>query len=168
MYLTERLKIRLFIERDLAPLNDLFLSKEAMRFIGPRRAMSADETEEWLKGQLLAQSVGIARHAVALKDSDELIGVCGFQKIDAEWDFGYYFRQSFWGQGYATEACACLLEQADAILDGESYFIFVAEGNVASHRVMERCGWHRAESAQKDGESGYYYRRTALCTATEL
>jgi len=121
--------------------------------------MSASETEEWLRTQLHAQSRGVTRYAVALKDSDELIGVCGFQRIDGQWDFGHYFREIFWGQGYATEACRCLLKHADQILDGESFSIFIAEGNASSHRVMEHCGFYRAQRVLKDNEVGYTYMR---------
>lgn len=95
MYTTDRLTIRTFVPGDIVPLTDLFSSSEAMRFIGPRRAMTVDESKKWLQSQMDAQSTEVTRYAVALKDTNELIGVCGFRKIDGAWDFGYYFRLSF-------------------------------------------------------------------------
>ncbi len=157
MYKTDRLTIRKFLIGDLDPLMDLFSSGDAMRFIGPRRPMTVVEAQNWLKGQIDAQVNEVTRYAVALQSSDEFIGVCGFQKIDDVWDFGYYFRPAFWGNGYATEACACLLQHAKSILSGEPFIVFVAEDNSSSQRVMERCGWKRGERIKKNDEIGHYY-----------
>ena len=175
MHTTERLTIREFIPEDLGPLTDLFSSSAAMRFIGPRRTLTADEVKKWLNDQISIQVTCVTRRAVALRNSNELIGVCGFQKIDAQWDFGYYFRSTFWGNGFATEAVACLLENADSILNGDEFVIFVADENATSHSVMERCGWKRGKRVVKNDENGYQYipaeQGTAVgtaCCTTEL
>jgi ribosomal-protein-alanine N-acetyltransferase len=167
MYRTCILTIRKFVADDLASLTDLFSSSEAMRFIGPRRAMTLAETERWLNQQMVAQESGITRYAVSLKDTDELIGVCGFQEIDSVWDFGYYFRPAFWVQGFATEACSHLLDHADAILGGEDYIVFVAEDNASSHMMMERCGWCKDQKIRKDNELGYYYTKAQQVGAAD-
>jgi ribosomal-protein-alanine N-acetyltransferase len=167
MYGTCRLMIRKFAADDLASLIDLFSSSEAMRFIGPRRAVTHAETEGWLKQQMDAQESGLTRYAVALKDTDELIGVCGFQKVDSVWDFGYYFRPAFWGQGFATEACSHLLDHADTILGGDDFVVYVAEDNASSHRVMERCGWRKNQKIRKDNELGYYYTKAQQLGAAD-
>jgi RimJ/RimL family protein N-acetyltransferase len=158
MYNTDRLTIRKFLIEDLAPLRDLFSSDDAMRFIGPRRPMTTVEIQNWLRRQIDIQLNEVTRNAVVLKKSDELIGICGFQRIGDVWDFGYYFRPAFWGNGYATEACSCLLQHAESILGGKPFIVFVAEDNVSSQRVIERCGWRRGERTKKNNEIGYYYR----------
>jgi hypothetical protein len=40
---------------------------------------------------------------VALKTTDELIGVAGLRDADGFKYFGYYFRKAYWGKGYARE-----------------------------------------------------------------
>ena len=157
MYRTERLLIRQFEPRDKEPLTDLFSSSKAMEFIGPRRPMTEHETRVWLDNQLAMQQVGLTRFAVELTAIRELIGVCGYQQMEGEWDFGFYFRPSFWGHGYATEACVYLLEKADEFLHGNPFVIFIAEDNVASQKVMQRCGYTPTKLITRAGERGSYY-----------
>jgi hypothetical protein len=57
--------------------------------------MTEDETSDWLDNQLAMQQKGLMRFAVELIAIEELIGVCGNQFIDGEWDFGFYFRPDF-------------------------------------------------------------------------
>jgi [ribosomal protein S5]-alanine N-acetyltransferase len=157
MYRTARLLIRKFEQRDKKPLADLFSSSKAMEFVGPRRPMTEDETSVWLDHQLDLQQIRLTRFAVELIAIGELVGVCGYQFIDDEWDFGFYFRQAFWGHGYATEACVCLLEKAGELLRGDSFVVFIAEDNVASQKVMNRCGYTPTRQTTKDGEPGSHF-----------
>ena len=157
MYRTERLLIRKLEPRDKQPRADLFSSSKAMEFIGPRRPMTDDEIRAWLENQLALQQIKLTRFAVELPAIGELIGVCGYQHIDGEWDFGFYFRPSFWGYGYATEACICLLEKAGELLRGDSFVVFIAQANVASQKVMKRCGYTPTKLAMRAGERGSYY-----------
>lgn len=158
MYKTQRLRIRRIEPKDIDPLTDLFFSSKTMRFIGPRRAMTQDEIRNWLEDQLKRQQSEVTRCTVSLVETGELIGVCGFQKIDGEWDFGYYFRESYWGHGYATEACSCLLSHASEMLNNEEFQIFIADGNTNSKKMIERCGCIPITAGSKDGELGWYYK----------
>lgn len=158
MYDTQRLIIRKFEPQDLDPLNDLFSSSKVMHVIGPRRAMTPGEVHTWLEAQFVRQQSEVTRSAVALVKTGELIGVCGFQKIDGKWDFGYHLRESYWGHGYATGACRCLLSHASELITGEEFQIFIAKGNTRSRKVMDRCGYIPATSGHKDGEPGWYDR----------
>ncbi len=158
MFHTRRLLIRKFEQRDINALLDLFGSADAMRYIGPRRPMSFNETKQWLDNQMHQQETGLTRFAVEEKGQGELVGVCGFQKINGIWDFGYYFRQCFWGRGYATEACSFLLGAINELLNGDDYQIFVSSENTASHNVMARCGFVRDVFSVNDGEEGFYYK----------
>lgn len=157
MYRTKRLLIRRLEPRDKKPLTDLFSSPQVMAFIGPRRPLTEDETQVWLDRQMALQEIRLTRFGVELREIGELIGVCGYQFIDGGWDFGYYFRQAFWGHGYATEACICLLEKASDLLGGEDFVVFIAEDNLASQIVMKHCGYLPTKLATKDGERGAYF-----------
>lgn len=165
MYKTQRLTIRKFESKDIGPLTDLFSASNAMQFIGPRRAMTHDETKNWLEDQLKRQQSEMTRCAVSLTESDELIGVCGFQKFDGKWDFGYYFRESFWGSGYATEACICLLSHVSEIIKDEDFQIFIADGNTNSKNMIERCGCIPISAGSNNDESGWYYKPAQQCSA---
>jgi RimJ/RimL family protein N-acetyltransferase len=71
----------------------------------------------------------------------ELIGACGLgRRPSGAVEMGYWISRPAWGQGFATEACAALIEMARALrlptLEG-SHFI----DNPASGRVLEKLGF---------------------------
>ena len=156
---TERLIIRKFNPDDLASLIDLFADSEVMRYIGPRRALTEDETQKWLSNILLQQDNVFTRYAVALQHTDELIGVAGLRDEDGIKDFGYYFRRNFWGKGYAVEACSAILNHIENTLNIRDYQIFIADENNSSIRMIYRVGLQAAEAITKSGEQGHLYKR---------
>jgi len=159
-YNTQRLTIRKFELADIDSLIDLFSSQKVMQFIGPRRVMSVAEITDWLRSQLAMQQFDITRYAVSLLETNELIGVCGFQKVDGVLDFGYYFREAYWRNGYATEACQYVLSQATAFIQERAFQIFIAEENVASKKVIEQCGYIPVKKTIKNGEIGWEYQKS--------
>jgi RimJ/RimL family protein N-acetyltransferase len=71
----------------------------------------------------------------------QLIGACGLQRRPSRAvEMGYWIARPFWSRGYATEACAALVEIARALdlasLDA-SHFI----DNPASARVLDKLGF---------------------------
>ena len=70
-----------------------------------------------------------------------LIGSCGLgRRPSGAVEMGYWIARSSWGRGFATEACAALIEMARALglgaLEG-SHFV----DNPASARVLEKLGF---------------------------
>jgi RimJ/RimL family protein N-acetyltransferase len=70
-----------------------------------------------------------------------LVGACGLgRRPSGAVELGYWIAPTHWGRGYATEACAALVEIARmlglASLEG-SHFI----DNPASARVLEKLGF---------------------------
>ena len=155
---TRRLIIRKFKPTDLASLIDMFTDPEVMRYIGPRRAMTEHETEKWLSNILRKQDVELTRYAVALKATDDLIGVAGLHDEDEVKDFGYYFRRSFWGQGYAQEACSAIINYIETTLQIRDYQIFIADENMNSIKMIKKLGMRPMRSIKKSGEQGHLYK----------
>src|SRR5829696_4159752 len=61
---------------------------------------------------------------------------------------GYWIGREFWGRGLATRALVELLE----VVDARPLHAYVAKSNVASIRLLEKCGFVRAgEHAGDDG-----------------
>ncbi len=52
-------------------------------------------------------------------------------------EVGYWLGRAFWGQGIATRALACFLEQ----VSDRPLHAYVAKHNHASRRVLEKCGF---------------------------
>ena len=70
-----------------------------------------------------------------------LVGSCGLgRRPSGAVEMGYWISRPYWGQGFATEACAALIEIARTLgltsLEG-SHFI----DNPASARVLEKLGF---------------------------
>lgn len=156
---TERLIIRKFKPADLASLTDMFTDPEVMRYLGPRRALTEDVVQKWLTDILLQQEDMPTRYAVALRETDELIGVAGLRDEEGIKDFGYYFRRRFWGKGYATEACSAILDHIENTLNIRDYQIFIADENIKSIRMIQRLGLRAVERITKSTEQGHLYKR---------
>lgn len=156
---TKRLFIRKFKSTDLASLTDMFTDQEVMKYIGPRRAMTGIEIQDWLSEILSRQDLELTRYAVALRTNDELIGVAGLREQNVIKDFGYYFRRLYWGKGYASEACSVLLHYIENDLNIKDYQIFIASENISSTRMMEKLGLKPVEAVTRSGEQGHLYQR---------
>lgn len=74
-------------------------------------------------------------------DAPQLVGSCGLgRRPSGAVEMGYWVARAHWGRGFATEACAALIDMAQALslpqLEG-SHFI----DNPASARVLEKLGF---------------------------
>lgn len=56
---------------------------------------------------------------------------------DGEQEVGYWIGREFWGKGIATLALAALLEKFET----RPLFAHVVKPNIASQRVLEKCGF---------------------------
>jgi len=156
---TRRLIIRKFKPVDLASLFDMFTDPEVMRYIGPRRVMTESETQAWLADILHSQDSELTRYAVSIKAIDELIGVAGLRDEEGVKDFGYYFRRSYWGKGYAQEACSAIIDHIETSLQIKDYQIFIADENTNSIRMIKKLGMQAIKAIEKSGEQGQLYKR---------
>jgi RimJ/RimL family protein N-acetyltransferase len=71
----------------------------------------------------------------------QLVGACGLgRRLSGSVEMGYWIAKPFWCRGFATEACAALVEIAKTLglpsLEG-SHFV----DNPASARVLEKLGF---------------------------
>ncbi|MBE6709069.1 MAG: GNAT family N-acetyltransferase [Ruminococcaceae bacterium] len=81
--------------------------------------------------------------AVIERESDRMIGTCGFTRFDYGNDgaeIGYVLNPDFWGRGYATEAVRRVIRFGFDYLGLHRLEAKYMEGNNASRRVMEKCG----------------------------
>ena len=56
-------------------------------------------------------------------------------------EVGYAFATQHWGKGYATEATAGFIEVAYGHYDLQELGAITRDGNDASTRVLEKCGF---------------------------
>lgn len=87
---------------------------------------------------------------VERKSDGELLGFCGLKRVNAEktalkgeFEIGWRFRESAWGQGYAKEAAIASLDLAFGRF-GASYVVALTIGpNAESQGLMKRLGMTR-------------------------
>ncbi len=65
-----------------------------------------------------------------------------------ERNLGYWLGQSFWGKGIASAALA----QFIARIEARPLYAHVVRHNVASIRVLEKCGFRRAPEEKSEGD----------------
>lgn len=63
---------------------------------------------------------------------------------------GYLLAKESWGNGYATELIQGLLQHCKSGMIIETILAGVSKDNQSSIRVLEKCGFNRAESPDSD------------------
>ena len=63
------------------------------------------------------------------------------QASTREWAFSFALDKDHWGYGYMTEAVTALVDHALRDLDAHRIYVEVEPDNVASTRVVEKCGF---------------------------
>jgi RimJ/RimL family protein N-acetyltransferase len=164
---TARLMLRAFRAADLAPLSAMWAEPEVVRFVGGQVLNREDTWRRSLAACGQWPYTGFGYWVAELKSSGEVIGQLGFAdfkremepRIEGEPVLGYVFAPSVHGQGIGTEACAAVLEWADANLDAPSYPAIISPGNQASIRLAEKLGFVRHPDATSRGEPTALFRR---------
>ena len=84
------------------------------------------------------------RFAVALKETDRLIGGVGLDGTTGDGSdepaLGYWLGQPYWGNGYAHEAAAAIIDYGFRTLGLETIRAYTDPGNAASQKVLLHCG----------------------------
>ncbi|EGD35400.1 GNAT family N-acetyltransferase [Capnocytophaga sp. oral taxon 338] len=58
-----------------------------------------------------------------------------------EAEIGYWLGEDFWGRGYMTEVSLCIIQYAFDNLHLTQLWASVYKENIASQRVLEKCGF---------------------------
>lgn len=139
---TQRLTLRTLNEEDLDSLMGIWGDPEVMRYSGG--AGSREREERSLKFYIKLQiEKGYSPYAVILKESNRLIGVCGFNPPSdhGEVELVYHFSKNYWGNGYATEAAKACIEYARDHSITDRLAAFIDPNNQGSEKVLQKLGF---------------------------
>lgn len=135
---TNRLILRRFRESDLDDLSRYLSDPEVLRY-EPYKPMNGPQVEE----ELLLRIASEEMIAVEEAGSGRLIGNLYLGKCPCNTlELGYVFNKSFWGKGYAAEACAAVIDMAFSSGVHKIYAQCDPQ-NSASWRLLERLGFER-------------------------
>jgi RimJ/RimL family protein N-acetyltransferase len=143
---TERLRMRAHRDDDLTDLVVLAGNWEIARWVGtiPYPYTEADG-REWISHVQENHATGRPRRfAIAFKKTDRLIGGVGLDGSTGDGSdepaLGYWLGQPYWGNGYAREAAAAVIDYGFRTLGLETIRAYTDPGNVASQKVLLRSG----------------------------
>lgn len=139
--LTERLCIRHFLMADWQDLYTYTSDAKVMKYI-PEAIFTEDSAK-----QLIAKSQGEQAifFAVALQDSDKVIGHISFEKSfgNHTYEIGWVFNPLYYNKGYATEAAQAIITYGFTTLKLHRIVATCQPENIGSYRVMEKIGMRK-------------------------
>ncbi|MEY8741188.1 GNAT family N-acetyltransferase [Bacillales bacterium AN1005] len=107
-----------------------------------------DEKQAVLMIQMLdklSQENKAIRYSIFLKDSNQIIGSCGYNSLDFEnskGEIGYEISKKYWGNGFASELILKLLDYAYHSLHFHRIEAKVDPANNKSIRLLEKLNFH--------------------------
>lgn len=147
---TQRLLLRDILPSDSIGLFELDSNAEVHRYLGNSPIQKIEEAQEAINRiRQQYNDFGIGRWATIEKSSGEFIGWSGLKwvteseninKPNPYYDIGYRFIPRFWGKGYATEAAKSALLYGFEKMHIPQIIGTCNEENIASRRVLEKCG----------------------------
>lgn len=145
MLTTERLTLRPFVLADAPFIVELLNDPDWIRFIGDRKVRTVTDAEAYIESRLIAQErrVGFSLWRVALRATDEPVGMCGLVSREGldDADIGFAFLPAHRGAGFAHEAARAVLDHADTVLRIDRVVAICDPANVASIRLLEKLGF---------------------------
>jgi RimJ/RimL family protein N-acetyltransferase len=143
---TARLSLRQFEAGDPGLLFDLDSDPEVMRFISNGIGTPLSQIEQEILPRILSyylRSPPQGCWAAHLRDTGEFVGWFHLRtdRIEPEeMELGYRLKRAVWGQGLATEGSSALVEKGFRDWGHGKISARTLVGNLASRRVMEKCG----------------------------
>ncbi len=143
---TDRLRMRLLRDGDLGDLVSLINNWEVARWVSSvPHPYTEFDGREWVTRVQQDHATGRPRRfAIALKETDRLIGGVGLDGSTGddseEPALGYWLGEPHWGNGYAREAVAAVIDYGLRTLGMPTIRAYTDPSNLASQKVLLRCG----------------------------
>jgi [ribosomal protein S5]-alanine N-acetyltransferase len=143
---TARLRLRSHRGDDLADLVAQIDNWEVARWVSTvPHPYSQANGREWIALVRQDHATGRPRRfAIVSKESDRLIGGVGLDgstgDASDEPSLGYWLGQTYWGNGYASEAVAAVINYGFRTLGLTTIRAYTDPANAASQKVLLHCG----------------------------
>jgi ribosomal-protein-alanine N-acetyltransferase len=148
---TNRLAIQRLKYEDAEEIFYSYASKpEVTRFLSWQTHSCIEDTRNFLRYAIQNWNIGVDySYSIRLKESNELIGGFGLINEMGKIQFGYALSPARWNKGYATEACAKMMEIVKKLDNIYRVSTFVDNDNTSSIRVLEKCGLEKEAVLKK-------------------
>ncbi len=149
---TERLRITEFTPDMAQAVHENSLDEDTRRFLPDEvfeTVEDATETIEFLQSQY-GGCEGPFVYPALLKDNTYIGYVQAVPLDDGEWEIGYHIGERYTKNGYATEAVKAFLPVIMEKIGIEKMNGICRYDNIASIRVMEKCGFVLDKTITRD------------------
>jgi ribosomal-protein-alanine N-acetyltransferase len=140
---TERLLLREIMPEDASAILRIFGDPEVTRYYDLDTYNTMDQAKELI--DFFDESFELeraVRWGIALKESDELIGTCGYVWIrQFRGEIGYDLAREHWRKGYMSEALEAILEFGFDSLGLNRVEALVMTDNAASSGLLRSLGF---------------------------
>lgn len=145
LFETPRCTVRYLQMKDIEPFHILQSNPAVMRFVRGA-GMTREENEKELPELIEKYSKpnnDFWIFAIERNEDQQFIGTFALVKDDdGDDELGYRFIEDYWGQGYGYEICLGLIDFC-RLIGMDNLVGYVAEGNTASAKILEKCGFGR-------------------------
>ncbi len=153
---TERLRLRAYRSDDFSPCAAMWSDPVINRYTTGKPLTPEESWAKTLRNAGLWPVLGCGYWAVEEKASGDFVGETGFADFKRELqpsiagvpELGYVFCSRAHGQGYATEAVRAAIAWLDEHLDAGRSVCLIHDGNAASIRLAEKCGYREFQRTQ--------------------
>jgi RimJ/RimL family protein N-acetyltransferase len=155
---TERTILREVTTDDAEFILDLLNQPSFVRYIGDRNVRTIEQARDYIESRFTEsyKKFGFSMWAVVLKETSELIGLCGFVKRDGlpDVDIGFAFLPQFEKCGYAFESASAVMHYGRDVLNLPRVLAITSQDNASSQKLLEKIGlnFERLISLPSDAE----------------
>lgn len=159
---TPRLQMRCFILEDAPEVLAFSACEATAKYTGDAGKITSIEGAQYIIENIwLAEyaKYGYGRYALIHKADNKVIGFSGIKYMPEFGcpDIGYRLLPKYWGKGLGAEAVMATLDYAQNVLGEKTIKAEVAEGNVASSKILLKSGFNHIKTYQEDGATLHLY-----------
>lgn len=158
---SSRMNLRHLNEKDAPFVLEIVNSPGWLRYIGDRGVRDLDGANRYIDKNVNNYQVqGFGLYAMEMKDSGEVVGLCGLLKREylPAVDIGYALLPQFEGRGLALEACKLVMDIAVTKLEMGTVFAIVTPANARSISLLEKLEFSLEKEIIEGGEPLLVYK----------
>ena len=140
---TPHLVLRPLQEADAGVLHRIYQTEGVLRYFPDPAPPPLEKVQRFITVQQAHwEKHGYGNWGILPEGQAELIGWAGLQYLPEldETEVGFLLDRPFWGKGYATEAALASLRFGFEIIKLDHIIALVHPENLASRRVIQKCG----------------------------
>ena len=160
---TQHLTLRPLTMNDLEAMFRVFSEQDILKYFPNPNPPTMDRVQKMIETQIQQwEKYGLGSWGVVPHGETELAGWNGLQYLPEtnETEVGYMLSRKFWGKGYSTEGALAGLEFGFKTLGIDQIVGLVHLENIASQRVLLKCGMVFTYQANYFGMEMFRYQIT--------